>query len=1580
MCRRDPIDDPTDKLDLETFLVTTTNDMSDLTQGLKKLERVWTAKFPQRAQGGKRAIAGFRYQFQVYLLKLVEHWLTLSIQDRSNIESFYNAAETISDILHIETTGLIVATQVKLTLRSGTLSAALEEFLTIHSAAADGCPELLSVLRYKLLCSKAEISNIKSAVRNWADRRRTEVGSSADLIIEVLDIVSETTPENRLLTCLANDLKYFEPLNKVREWLGLLIDTDALPEVHKIIWNDLHSFWRGRSLKTASLYFWREDDMPPSVVEIGKILTGQRPSVRHLREGYFTQRPQVYGILEEALLDWVDNKIYENEKIPLFWIAGRSGTGKSAALLHMLARLFEIGHAPILWIGNHMSLIEPAIKFAVENELPGMTPIIGIDDPYMASVQEGAARYWNDVIASLHSVRQEEGEKRLPLIVVCGPSEQAEAFRSDYCEYINVFIAELPHATSGEIIALRHWYQTRTSSEAPDIGNENVLMVQLFFQWEKHESLMEFAQRLYKRLIAGDTSHDILTVVSRILALNRLYVGYPSGAVRLNLSPEQQDVLDHLEKDLHIGEREENGLQTYWLLHAHLANAIYLNWYSEKPSSFSHFLKEGIIDSLEFAEQPRDRVAPLWAITRILEFPSSDLSKRLDRTMACSLLVAIYKELSEKYEATLPQFLIPVWVQVACIVPDLHLQPSPIDIAIESIKPANINEKGLRLTCHKLLQHFDRVSEFHRRLSTDAIINLLANAKNWHDWMPVTENALSVLKDDRLLPLLMENLNQNIGNDRSTRLLHAALQTWPDSKYLIEQAVNSLQNAPSALTWGDIVQLIIEHDEGYIPDMVQHWFYAHRESQFICFALGKALRVQYACVEDIALEWARLWHLSTSANFVLEPLLRNRPNDFEIISWACEWLITGEGDKSFILETLIENDSDNSRIKTLAEGWLKDVDPNHASWAFVWKPRFKHDKDNEELKGLAIKWLKDVDPNHASWILVWKPLFKHDKDNEELKGLAIKWLKDVDLNHASWKFVWELLFEHDKDNEELKGLAIKWLKDVDLNHASWAFVWQPLFEHDKDNEELKGVAVKWLKDVDPNHASWAFVWKPLFKHDKDNEELKGLAIRWLKDVDPNHASWKFVWQPLFKHDKDNEELKGVAVKWLKDVDPNHAEWKFIWELLFKHDKDNEELKGLAIKWLKDVDLNHAGWKFVWELLFKHDKDNEELKGVAVKWLKDVDPNHAGWAFIWQLLFKHDNGNEELKGLAIKWFKDVDLNHASWAFVWQPLFEHDKDNEELKGLAIRWLKDVDPNHASWAFVWKPPFKHDNGNEELKGLAIKWFKDVDPNHAGWKFVWELLFNHNKGSKKLKVVAIKWLEDVDPNHASWKFVWELLFNHNKGSKKLKGLAIKWFKDVDPNHAGWKFVWELLFEHDKDNEELKGVAVKWLKDVDPNHGSWAFVWQPLFRHDNGNEELKGLAIKWFKDVDPNHASWAFVWQLLFRHDKGNEKVKGLAIKWFKDVDLNHASWAFVWQRLFKHDKDNEELKGVAIKWLKDVDLNHAGWKFVWELLFEHNKGNEELKGIAIKWLKDVEPNHASWNFVWHLVKDSGSDLPINI
>lgn len=999
-------------------------EMQELVNNLTSLEAQWAKDNPNRARGGRVAIAGFRYQFYSYLLYLIQEWISYDKDERCRIDRFLSDMERLSDIISISKNGIIIATQSKLTLRGSKLEDALDEFKTIHDTVLKICPSVVSKFKYRILCGKNEIKSFSTAIDNW--KSKNEIASSnVPSFIENIEVEEESFPENRILVLITNTFKCPNPLSILHTWLGQLLECVKSPDLMnnfgKQVWNELNTLWRSCSNPTDSIYIWQDIDRPPEQVSVGSVLIGQRPQVHHLRKGYFSLRTEVYSDIEKSFLSLVDSIDYNTiEKIQMFWIGGRSGSGKSVALLYLLANLNEKGFGPIVWVGHKTSLLRSAVKFVIESEERSNTPIIAIDDPYVVGIDNNVSQHWEEVFAYLHSYQQDGNYRYMPIFIACGPTEQAHLFKCDFNEYFDFYIEELPQETTKENDELRNWYQKRTGKQPPEICDDNSLMVQLFFQWDKHQSINDFSIRLKDRLVQGDISKGIFNLVSKVLSLNRLYIGYPITAVKNNLTPEQKDILESLENDLHLGEREKNGIIGYWLLHAHLANALYLNWFETKHGSYLEYLKAAIIDSISFGENPNEKTAPLWAISRVIRQTTKDeLCKRLDEKDAKEVLLFVFNYLQEIHIFTIS--MLPVWVEICALKPELYLTPSPIDLAINALNRNSIGETGLRLLCHKLLQHFTCFHYNKQQEIRNAIVELLICTTHWNEWVPVVKDAMVVLKDQRLYDLVLSVLYKDF-NYNMTELLYVSIQKSPQDYKLISLAFEKLLSAPCTYYWVEIVRELLRNSKESLNENIISWLKLHSGKKYICFVLKDVLNVFYIQVRDIAVQWANQWYWLDYANFVLEPLIEHEGNNKQIINFCYQWILTAKNDKSYMIEKLLGSGSVTPEIISTIVTWLNEENTQNPSWLFAWEALYNVQIANILSFDLGMNWLRQNSKEHNAWPYIWNDLYRVNPKNKELHEMGIQWIIQTDNDHMLWQKILHYLIKAKPDDLKLKEM------------------------------------------------------------------------------------------------------------------------------------------------------------------------------------------------------------------------------------------------------------------------------------------------------------------------------------------------------------------------------------------------------------------------------------------------------------------------------------------------------------------------------------------------------------------------------
>ena len=133
---------------------------------------------------------------------------------------------------------------------------------------------------------------------------------------------------------------------------------------------------------------WDATDRPPAeeTVETDPIkatLTGQIPTRAHLAEGRFAPR-WFFEEMTQAAEAWLaDESVRDDGRLPVFWISGRSGSGKSVALLHLLASLHDRdSRRTVIWLDQRGGRMADAISWARPFFAEGREVILAADDPY----------------------------------------------------------------------------------------------------------------------------------------------------------------------------------------------------------------------------------------------------------------------------------------------------------------------------------------------------------------------------------------------------------------------------------------------------------------------------------------------------------------------------------------------------------------------------------------------------------------------------------------------------------------------------------------------------------------------------------------------------------------------------------------------------------------------------------------------------------------------------------------------------------------------------------------------------------------------------------------------------------------------------------------------------------------------------------------------------------------------------------------------------------------------------------------------------------------------------------------------
>lgn len=1138
---------------------------------LQRLSSAWSQKYPKQAEGGESALMGFAFQCQAVLLASVRAWLESTLQADDDPMAF---CEVLSDLAVRKDDGVLVVSQLKYTQSSGMVISALGDLFRIDQVAVSDTPDLLPKLRFRILSARPHLKSVQGTIDDWAPKGvalndPALVAFKGRLVAEIQD-----DPEGELLALLANKLHAQRPLTTSRAWQGdllaaSLIGKSAFEQVALRIWNDLRAMKEALRHRPADIVAWTAADRAPEDVARGRVLIGQQPGMRNLREGYFAPREALTQRLAARAAEWIDAQGAEEDdtlRLPLFWIGGRSGTGKSVMLLQLLARLHEQGHVSIL-LPSSVRQLPAAIAWARELGGPGRRVLIGIDDPHAPADQGDALGMWSKALDELHAARQSGEAWAIPLILCCGPTEQAEQLGAEMTDGVSVHIEALPDETPADIAELREWYRQRTGKEPPPVGDDNVLLVQLFFEWRTKTGIGAFASRLQDRIRRRDPSGTLETALAHILAINRLYCGANRLAIEASLSDTMLDALDRLRANGHLEDDPSVGRPGLWLGHPHLAEAVYAHWFPpdrSKRQRVGH-LKAAVLGALHHGTTPSGQTGPLWAISRAIGplGRRGDVAERLNEDEAVQVLTEVHAEVRAAGEIGWSH--LPAWVQLDACLPTLKLKPRPIAVAMQRLAIASGTETGLWLTCRKLLEHSRTLEPAARPDAViEAILALLDRLPEWRDWSSVAEDVIAHTGSVQVLRRIEAWLPSRLPRPAPQRLLARALVlAGPGETSLHRLALESLASAKVTDGWCAIGSVLLDAD--WSRPAVLDWMAVRHKQLKMAPLLLKLIELR----EPRALTWALAWtgqhHRRPVANRMLEALC-DRSKDDRVIPWALAWLEAGHPHSTLLLSRLIEIDP--HRTRDVGMRWLERTPMAARAWSFGWEAMWRRWTRDTALKDVAFDWLARVPIEHPAWNFFLRRLIDHYPTDDALWAKGLEWLQATPCGDSNWPGVLQVMCESRDDASDLNPQSLRWLSQRG-DDPQWSFLWHQAWDMGADRTVLIGLGAAWLESAPASVETWFHLWRVLWKARPGDVDLAAKAIAWLADVCPPDAGfWASVWLYV-RREKAVEPLRGMALAWLRAAASDEYHWPNVWRALWDGDPGDVELIQRGNAWLAE---------------------------------------------------------------------------------------------------------------------------------------------------------------------------------------------------------------------------------------------------------------------------------------------------------------------------------------------------------------------------------------------------------------------------
>ena len=522
-----------------------------------------------RARGGLRAIAGFDFQLRSYLADFA----SLLAQDSDIERAGQVFLEAFSDSARVEA-DRVVCVQVKRTLTKSRLGEAAEEAVILDEFFEREVSELREQTHFEVV---GLIGQPDGSSPGWdgvqlpkdiedRDKRQERF---ARLIASGRVAQPRIDPDPWWRIIAATWTVLDDPFAFAREALDISLRRGLEPGNAVRVRNDIaEAFLKRRRASHFPGQMLSAKDVEPLSHQTREVVLGQIPTLAHLRDGRFLDRPH-HVVAALAELDrLVNEREWRKESgVYALWIEGRSGNGKSVLLLELMRQLVLDRAATVIWLDDASDQLLPLLEAWTATGPDASDPCyVFVDDFYSPNKREDIG------FAEIARLLRQHDRADWPVLITCGPPEQRQEWKAsgnDEAFRASQFL--LPPVQEDERDRLRSWFRNRTGEEAKAgtaFEEDQGLMISMMFELREGE-MREFGRRFRSRL-EDEGLTDALTVV---LALNRLYIWAPGEW----LDESQSDALRRLNQDHDFSVLTLKGRPGEYvrITHPHLSNAIY---------------------------------------------------------------------------------------------------------------------------------------------------------------------------------------------------------------------------------------------------------------------------------------------------------------------------------------------------------------------------------------------------------------------------------------------------------------------------------------------------------------------------------------------------------------------------------------------------------------------------------------------------------------------------------------------------------------------------------------------------------------------------------------------------------------------------------------------------------------------------------------------------------------------------------------------------------------------------------------------------------------------------------------------
>jgi hypothetical protein len=967
---------------------------------IQKLEDDWLNYKPagNRPLGGRRALLGFNYQLSISLNKFIDQVLN------NNLDASM-AFEGLSDIAELRD-NLVYLTQVKSTLRPQSFKDAINEFLAVDRFLEEKHNDIRPVVRYQIFCRATEgnINEGLSAADLNLDPFETERWNRVRAQLLPYSVMGDPTLE--LVIKLWN--KVSKPFDFVSNLRGDLMRMLAANEPSEKICEQLLKKWQENEIKDSP----PGDLLSPSDfhdLSEGKtrILVGQRPSLSDLSEGCFMERSELLQKIIDALrAAEYGSEARVNARIPVVWISGGSGVGKSAMLLQVLRKFMIENDTPVNFLKHFPDQIPKAIRYWRQQAIAA---VIAVDDIYAPSYR--SYTLWSEINRLAY-------DAPYLTILTCGPNNYREEFEQQAQRegILQVVKVDIPPLDEVERERFRGWYSARTGQEEVKPIKETNFVIAAFILERRRQGdadIQEFTARLNQRVETLKLTEEFFAS----LAVNTLGVEAP-----MSLFNGKRDAVAELVSEglCQLVDTPEHYESIRWF-HPALARTIYdLLVPPYKTEARAINLKRYFISVL-------DSTALALSFLQLL---SKDKKRVIREELAWETLRQIWEILRQGQPPDLRVGLIFEWrkaAQRSGLQVERVIQTGRIRAWMDS--PA-MNAQGWGLLWQIL---WDYISPEERDNLTQPTIDWLAAHTDLQEWNFIWQKIWKHRAGDaRLIELARTWLGMNSDVLGWNYVFRALYDSGVREEWMLGVALDGLANSPVTVAdkyfWADVESL------NPTPEVL------------LSLVTRRLCRSRIAYITQHGIEFIESRLVNVGTNPVIAALYQ----EIDEAGWGYIFQMLWDQWK--------KNPTNNAQLIQPGREWLIGRE-DRPDWNYVWRRLVDAQPDDESLLQQGREWLIGRE-GRPDWNYVWQRLVDAQPDDESLLQQGREWLIGRE-GRPDWNYVWQRLVDAQPDDESLLQQGREWLIGRE-GRPDWNYVWQRLVDAQPDDESLLQQGREWL--------------------------------------------------------------------------------------------------------------------------------------------------------------------------------------------------------------------------------------------------------------------------------------------------------------------------------------------------------------------------------------------------------------------------------------------------------------------------------------------------------------------------------------